>query len=48
MSDDYSKIIVPPEEKENSELQKVLQQVPDDILFQVIAERIQQEPKKRI
>ncbi len=46
MSDDNSKIIVPPEKKENSELQKILQEVPDDILFKVIAERIQQEPKK--
>jgi len=49
MSDDNSQIIVPPEtkeKKENSELQKILQEVPDDILFQAIAERIQQEPKK--
>lgn len=44
MSDDNSKIVVSSEteeEKENSDIQDVLKEVPDEILFRVIADRIQ-------
>lgn len=51
MSDDNSKIVVSSEteeEKENSDIQDVLKEVPDEILFRVIADRIQQEPNKEV
>ena len=46
MSDDDNHIVSSLEE--NQEIQKILQEIPDDILFSVIADRIQKEPKKEV
>ena len=40
--------IVPVTEKEKAEIQQILQEVPDDILIGIIADRIQREPNKEI
>lgn len=50
MNDDNNRIVSPEteEEKENSDIQEILQEIPDDILFRVIADRIQQEPKEEV
>ena len=48
MSDDNNQVATSSEIEEKKEIQKILQEIPDDILFRVIADRIQQEPKEEV
>jgi len=47
MSKDSSELTQIPEGQEE-DIQQVLQEVPDDVLIRVIAERIQQDPDKEV
>lgn len=47
MSEDSSEL-TPIPESQKEDIQQVLQEVPDEVLIRVIADRIQQEPNKKV
>ena len=46
--DEENNDLTPSSEDSKAEVQKILKEIPDDVLIGVIADRIQQEPTKEI